>query len=109
MDQNNMLTISNLSLDRALVEGKFTDEIYTELNDKLNQKGFTDSLSVEITPSEATHTNITDYVKRGDIITLKVVYARPHPFYYINRIFVPALTEERFYTTVTLYGMSEKW
>ena len=109
MDQNAMLTLSNLSLDRALVEGTFTNEIYNDLEEKLARKGFSDNLEITIAQSEARPENESQYVKRGDIITLQVINREPHPFYYINKIFASSVSEEQFYITTTIHGMSEKW
>lgn len=107
---NDLTNICNKKLDRALVEGQFTNALKTELQTELSSRGFSGSeLQITITPTEADDGVDSTYVERGQEIELTVLYARPHEFYYVNRLFSPSLEASKFYIGTKISGMSEKW
>ncbi|MCL4419544.1 hypothetical protein M1146_05605 [Patescibacteria group bacterium] len=110
MSHNEMTNITNLKMDRALVEGQFTPELLEGLTDSLTESGFNEnSLQIQITPNEAQDTDTNTYVPRGQEIELIVIHAEPPPFYWINKLFIWDLSEEKFYIGTKINGMSELW
>lgn len=107
IEVNELSTIVNKKLDMAAVEGQFTIDIKNGLINELDDRGYKkEKLTVEISPVEASDNNNSTYVKRGQEISIKVVYEQAHPFYYINL----GLAEEKiFYPKTRVTGMSEKW
>jgi len=107
LKKNDMTTIVNKKLDRALVEGQFTNTLQTELINELTSKGFSKSdLEISVTPNDAYDSNDGSYVARGTEIEITVLYKQPHPFYYVN---LGAGSIEKFYIGTKIQGMSEKW
>ena len=110
MRRNDMINLVNTKFDRALVEGQFTTDLKAELTDKLNSMGFAEGvLEIEATPAEAFDNSNETYVSRGQEISITVLCRSPHPFYHINRIMAPGISEQRFYIGTRVMGMSEKW
>lgn len=107
VENNELTTIVNKKLDRAIVEGQFTIEIEKELIEELDAKGFSkDKLDIIISPSEASDNDNLTYIERGNEISISVVYKKAHIFYYFNF----GLAEEKaFYPKTKVTGMSEKW
>lgn len=107
LDINKMTTIVNKSLDQALVEGQYTMELHQKLKSELINYGFEEgSLEINITPSSAGDNNNGTYETRGQVIEVRVLYNKPHPFYYVN---FKAGGESKYYIGVKIQGMSEKW
>ena len=107
IEKNEISTVVNKKLDRALVAGQFTAELKEELISELDSIGFKkEKLEVIITPDAAADNDNTTYTKRGDEITIKVIYKETHTFYYLNF----GIGEESvFYLKTKVTGMSEKW
>lgn len=107
---NDMTNIANKKLDRALVEGQFTNAIKAELENELAAYGFKGTeLELTITPTQAGDGSDGTYASRGQEIELKILYTKPHWFYYINKFFAPSLPASKFYIGTKISGMSEKW
>jgi len=107
LQKNDMSTIVNKKLDRALVEGQFTNTLQSELINELTSKGFNQSnLEITVTPNAAYDTSDGSYTTRGNEIEITVLYKNPHPFYYAN---FGAGSVEKFYIGTKIQGMSEKW
>jgi len=107
IEKNELTTIVNKKLDRAIVEGQFTTTLMTELIQELDTKGFKqEKLEITITPSMAGDNENNTYAIRGQEITIKVIYKQPHTFYYING---KLGSEDSFYPKTKVAGMSEKW
>ncbi|WMJ77870.1 hypothetical protein RBQ61_02780 [Sedimentibacter sp. MB35-C1] len=106
-EKNELNTIVNKKLDRAIVEGQFTVELKEELVNELDSKGFKEEkLEITITPDAADDSNNNTYISRGNEISIKVIYKKTHTFYYLNF----AIGEEStFYPKAKVTGMSEKW
>lgn len=105
---NEMSTIANKKLDRALVSGQFTDQIKAELITELEEKGFKqENLTIEVTPTDADDSNDVTRVMRGDEIQIKILYTKPHWFYYINEFVNSSIDEKLFYIGTKISGMSE--
>ncbi|MBA1336516.1 MAG: hypothetical protein HPY66_2951 [Firmicutes bacterium] len=110
MRRNDMVNLINTKFDRALLEGQFTAELKAELVDGLSGMGFErEKLEIEVTPEEAFDGSDETYVPRGREMGITVLYRSPHPFYYINRVMAPGISEQRFYIGARVTGMSEKW
>jgi len=107
IEVNELSTIVNKKLDIAVVNGQFTAEEKNNLINELNEKGYKkENLVIYIFPDAATDTNNETYVKRGQEISIKVIYEQAHPFYLIN---FGLVSEESFYPKTKVTGMSEKW
>ncbi len=104
---NELNTIVNKKLDRAIVEGQFTAELKEELINELDLKGFKkEKLEVYITPNVSGDNDNNTYTSRGNEISIKVIHKKTHTFYYLNF----AIGEEStFYPKAKVTGMSEKW
>ncbi len=110
MKINDMSTIANKKLDRALVYGQFNEQLSAEMLLELEEKGFKSSdLEIDITPSEAYDSNDSTYATRGNEIQVTIIYKRPHWFYYVNKFVMPSLDEKNFYIGTKISGMSELW
>lgn len=107
IEKNELNTIVNKKLDRAIVAGQFTAELKEELINELDSKGFNkEKLEIIITPDAAADNNNDTYAPRGDEISIKVIYKETHTFYYLNF----GIGEESiFYPKKRVTGMSEKW
>lgn len=107
VEKNEMTTVVNKKLDRAIVEGQFTTELKNELINELDSKGFKkEKLEIYITPDVAGDNDNNTYISRGNEISIKVIYKKTHTFYYLNF----AIGEESiFYPKAKVTGMSEKW
>ncbi len=107
VERNELTTIVNKKLDRAIVEGQFTAELKEELINELNVKGFkNEKLEIVITPDAAADGNNSTYAARGSEISVKVIYKETHVFYYLN---FGIGDEKTFYPKTRVTGMSEKW
>lgn len=107
---NDMTNIANKKLDRALVEGQFSNGLKMELENELENSGFTGSeLEINITPLYAGDGTDGTYTPRGQEIELMIIYKKPHPFYHVNKFFAPRIGESKFYIGTKISGMSEKW
>lgn len=107
LDINKMTTAVNKSLDQALVEGQYTVELKQKLKSELIDYGFEEgNLEISITPSSAGDNDNSTYGIRGEMIEVRVLYNKPHPFYYLN---FKAGGEGKYYVGVKIQGMSEKW
>ncbi|WP_440977648.1 hypothetical protein [Sedimentibacter sp. LTW-03] len=107
LDINKMTTIVNKSFDQALVEGQYTVELQQKLKSELTSYGFEeDSLEINIAPSSSRDNDNSTYEIRGKMIEVRVLYNKPHPFYYVN---FKAGGESKYYIGVKIQGMSEKW
>ena len=107
IEVNELSTIVNKKLDIAVVKGQFTTEEKNNLINELNEKGYKkENLVIDISPEAASDTNNETYVKRGQEISIKVIYEQAHPFYLIN---FGLASEENFYPKTKITGMSEKW
>jgi len=107
IEVNELSTIVNKKLDIAVVEGQFTTDLKNELINELDGKGYKkDNLKIEISPASASDVNNDTYVSRANEISIKVVYEKAHPFYFINLGLAP---ETNFYPKTKITGMSEKW
>lgn len=106
-EKNELSTIVNKKLDRAIIEGQFKIELKDELINELDSKGFKkEKLDITITPDAAADNNNDTYTSRGNEISIKVIYKETHTFYYLNF----AIGEEStFYPKAKVTGMSEKW
>ena len=110
MKINDMESIATLKMDRALVYGNFTNEIIADLRLELEEKGFKGSeLEIGITPSISGDMNDSTYAPRGTEMELRIVYKKPHWFYYVNKFVSPSISESKFYIGVKKIGMSERW
>lgn len=110
MKINDMSTIANKKLDRALVYGQFNEQLNSELITELEEKGFKSSdLEITITPSEAHDADDSTYTARGTEIQLTIIYKRPHWFYHVNRFVMHSVDEKNFYIGTKISGMSEIW
>lgn len=109
MKQNDLFNIVNKKLDRALVVGQFTTTLKSDLENELIKEGF-DLANTEIvcTPAIAYDDSNSTYAPRETEIEIKVVHKKPHAFYYINKAFVPSLSESKFYIGTKISGMSEE-
>jgi hypothetical protein len=106
---NDMTNICNKKLDRALVSGQFTNVLKTELQTELNDAGFSGiELEINITPIEADDGSDGTYAIRGQEVNLKVLYKKPHWFFYPHRMFGES-DETKFYIGTEISGMSEQW
>lgn len=107
VEKNELSTIVNKKLDRAIVEGQFTPELKDELINELDSKGFKkEKLEITIAPYEAADNNNGTYTTRGNEIIIKVIYKETHTFYYLN---FSIGKESTFYPKTRVTGMSEKW
>lgn len=107
VEVNELSTIVNKKLEMAVVEGQFTTDLKNGLVQELDNKGYKkEKLSVEISPTDASDNNNATYVKRGQEISIKIIYQKPHPFYYIN---LGLAEEKNFYPKIRITGMSERW
>ena len=107
VEKNELTTVVNKKLDRAIVEGQFTAELKEELLTELDAKGFErEKLEISITPDSAADNNNSTYVTRGNEISIKVIYQEAHVFYYLN---FGIGKESTFYPKAKVTGMSEKW
>ena len=107
VERNELTTIVNKKLDRAVVEGQFTTELKEELINELDTKGFKkENLEIVITPNTADDNNNFTYATRGNEISIKVIYKKTHAFYYLN---FGIGEESTFYPKTKITGMSEKW
>jgi len=107
IEKNELTTIVNKKLDRAIVEGQFTAELKEELVEELDAKGFSkEKLEISITPDSATDGSNSTYAPRGNEISVKVIYQEAHVFYYLN---FGIGKESTFYPKARVTGMSEKW
>lgn len=104
---NELSTITNKKMDMAMVEGQFTTTLKNQLITELNSKGYlSEKLEITISPTAAGDTNNTTYIKRGNEISIAIIYKKAHPFYYLNFGLMP---EDTFYPKTKVAGMSEKW
>lgn len=104
---NEMKLITNNILNRAIIEGQFTTVLKNDLIYDLNKAGYeTDKLIIDIKPLHASDGRINTYVKRGNKITIRVVYTKPSNLYFLN---FGLDDKTRYYISVKLSGMSEKW
>lgn len=107
VEKNELSTIVNKKLDRAVVVGQFTTELKDELINELDLKGFSnEKLEITILPDVAADNNNDTYASRGNEISIKVVYKEIHTFYYLN---FGIGEESTFYPKTRVTGMSEKW
>lgn len=107
IERNELSTIVNKKLDRAIVAGQFTAELKEELINELDSKGFNkEKLQISITPVPAADDNNDTYAPRGNEISIKVIYQETHTFYYLN---FGIGEESTFYPKTRVTGMSEKW
>ncbi len=107
VERNELTTIVNKKLDRAVVEGQFTVELKEELINELDVKGFKkDKIEISIIPDSAGDDDNMTYTKRGNEISIKVIYKKTHTFYYLN---FGIGEESTFYPKAKVSGMSEKW
>jgi len=106
-EKNELTTIVNKKLDRAIVEGQFSAELKEELVDELDSKGFQqEKLEITISPDAAGDNSNVTYTERGKEISIKVIYKETHTFYYLN---FGIGEESTFYPKAKVTGMSEKW
>lgn len=106
-EKNELSTIVNKKLDRAIVEGQFTIELKEELINELDAKGFKkEKLEITITPDTSGDANNSTYIQRGNEISIAVIYKEIHTFYYLN---FGIGEESTFYPKAKVTGMSEKW
>jgi len=107
VEKNELSTVVNKKLDRAIVAGQFTAELKEELINELDSRGFNkEKLEITITPDAASDNDNNTYTSRGNEISIKVIYKETHIFYYLNF----AIGEEStFYPKKRVTGMSEKW
>lgn len=107
LEINQMTAIVNKSLDEALVEGQYSTDLQEHLRQELIDSGFTeDSLEITITPTAAGDGSNSTYVTRGNLIEVKVVYKKPHRFYYTN---LKVGGESKYWIGTKIQGMSEQW
>jgi len=107
LEINQMSTVVNKSLDKALVEGQYKTDLQQTLKTELINSGFTeDKLEITITPTAAGDSTNSTYSVRGEIIEITVIYKTPHVFYYTN---FKSGGESKYYIGVQIQGMSEKW
>lgn len=107
VEKNELTTVVNKKLDRAIVAGQFTNELKEELINELDSKGFKkEKLEITITPDSAADNNNDTYTSRGNEISIKVIYKGTHTFYYLN---FGIGDESTFYPKTRVTGMSEKW
>lgn len=106
-EKNELTTIVNKKLDRALVEGQFTLELKEELINELDSKSFKkENLEIMISPDVANDNDNGTYATRGNEISITVIFKETHIFYYLN---LGIGEEETFYPKSRVTGMSEKW
>ncbi len=104
---NEMKTITNKMLDRAVVEGQFTIVLQAELKENLINAGFEEeNLEINITPNASADISDFTYTKRGDEIQIIVIYKKPHNLYFLS---FGAGGEKAYYISTKASGMSEKW
>ena len=104
---NEVRTITNKMLDRAAVEGQFTNALQAELKNNLINAGFEEEkLEIIITPSSSGDSNNTTYAKRGEEIEIIVIYKKPHILYFLS---FGVGEEIEYYISAKVSGMSEKW
>jgi len=107
VEKNELSTIVNKKLDRAIVEGQFNAELKEELINELDAKGFKkEKLEISITPNAAGDNDNNTYTSRGNEISITVIYKETHTFYYLN---FGIGEESTFYPKKRVTGMSEKW
>ncbi len=107
VEKNELSTIVNKKLDRAIIEGQFKIELKDELINELDSKGFKkEKLDITITPDAAADNNNDTYTSRGNEISITVIYKETHTFYYLN---FGIGEESTFYPKKRVTGMSEKW
>lgn len=107
LEINQMSTIVNKSLDKALVEGQFTADLQLHLKEELINSGFTgDKLEITISPSVAGDSSNSTYATRGEMIEIMVLYKKPHVFYHTN---FRVGGESKYYIGTKIQGMSEQW
>lgn len=107
IEKNELSTIVNKKLDRAVVVGQFTSELKEELINELDSRGFnSEKLEITIAPDAAADNNNDTYTTRGNEISIKVIFKETHTFYYLN---FGIGEESTFYPKTRVTGMSEKW
>lgn len=107
IEKNELSTIVNKKLDRAVVVGQFTSELKEELINELDSRGFnSEKLEITIAPDAAADNNNDTYTTRGNEISIKVIFKETHTFYYLN---FGIGEESTFYPKTRVAGMSEKW
>jgi len=104
---NEIRSITNKMLDRAVVEGQFTAALQTELKNNLVAAGFEEEkLEIEITPSSSGDSINSTYAKRGEEIEIIIIYKKPHNLYFLS---FGVGGEKAYYISTKISGMSEKW
>lgn len=104
---NEMKLITNNILNRAVIVGQFTTTLKDNLIYDLSKSGYEkDKLVIDIKPLHASDSRINTYVKRGNNITINIIYKVPNNLYYLN---FGIVNKTKFYINVKLTGMSEKW
>lgn len=110
LSKNDFNTIVNKKLDRALVQGQFTDQIKSSLIEELDEKGFKkEYMEIKITPNESDDGSDTTYAPRGEEVVIQAIYKKPHIFYFVNKFMNKNMDEKNFYISTKISGMSEIW
>lgn len=107
VEKNELNTIVNKKLDRAVIIGQFSTKLTEDLINELDSNGFEkEKLEIKISPDVAADNNNDTYASRGNEISVKVIYKETHIFYYLN---FGIGEESTFYPKTRVTGMSEKW
>lgn len=105
--ENEMKTITNKMLDRAVVEGQFSNALQAELKNNLINAGFEEEkIEIMISPVSSGDSSDLTYAKRSEEIELIVIYKKPHNLYFLS---FGVGGEKAFYISAKVTGMSEKW
>lgn len=111
MNQNRFITITSRTMDKVLVKGQLTNADRNEMYEALATIGMTDQSRVLITgsPVEAFDVSDATYAKRGQSITMTVIYDKPHFIANMVSILNPGADKSRYRIGHRMEGMSEKW
>lgn len=105
------VSIATSTMDSVLVEGQLTNEAKDSLLSALSDIGMTDasSIQIEASPSAVNDGLEATYAKRGEIITLKIIYTKPHFLGNVMAFVMPGTDVNKFLIGHKMEGMSEKW
>lgn len=106
MQETPLKDVTKAYLEVACTKGGFTSTDIQNMKDELSKSGYDSSeLAITITPNSAINISSTNYVKRGEIISLNIIYNKS-PI--IDSIFKKLGSTNTTKNSCIRYGMSEK-
>lgn len=75
--QTPLSDITKAYLEQACVKGGFTAQIVSDMKEQLTNNGYDPAdLEITVTPAKAFFSTDTEYVKRGEIISIRIEYKK---------------------------------